>query len=89
MRIIAAAIIALAFAGCGDQPTHDTRPRAESAGSIAMPLDLDAQVVVLPTGERVLVMSKRWPTSPSGYTATALAAVLLPPVAAKGKGVGP
>lgn len=88
MRIITAAIIALALAGCGDQPTPDTRPRAESAGSIAMPGGCNAQVVVLPTGERVLILSRYWSVY-GGSTAHALAAVLLPPVAAEGKGVGP
>lgn len=87
---ILAALCSLALAGCGDQPPSppDTRPRAEVAGPIAMPDGWDAKVVVLPTGERVLMASRSW--QGKGGREYSIAAVLLPPVAAEGgKGVGP
>jgi len=86
--VVIIAIAALALAGCGDPPPPDTRPRAEVAGPIAMPDGWNAKVVVLPTGERVLMASRSWPTS-SGVAACSITAVLLPPVAAEGKGVWP
>lgn len=81
------ALCALALAGCDDPPPPDTRPRAESAGGIVMPDGSDAHVVVLPTGERILVLTKHFDDGHGRKQS--IAAVLLPPVAAEGKGVGP
>lgn len=85
---VAVAISALAIAGCGEPPPPDTRPRAEVAGPIAMPDGWDAKVVVLPTGERVLMASRSWCIG-NDRNAHSITAVLLPPVAAEGEGVGP
>lgn len=85
--VVIIALAALALAGCGDPPPPDNRPRAEVAGPIAMPDGWDAKVVVLPTGERVLMASKSW--QGKREVEYSITAVLLPPVAAEGKGVGP